>query len=123
MEGERVNAHIPALLDEVLTWMHPRVGGLYIDGTLGAGGHALAILEASAPDGRLLGFDRDPEALRVARKHLAQFGERYRLVHASFEEMARLAPEHVVRSPPVRYRGVVRRCRIRFTWLLCCQRW
>ena len=55
MEGERVNAHIPALLDEVLTWMHPRTGGLYIDGTLGAGGHARAILEASAGEvGELL---------------------------------------------------------------------
>jgi 16S rRNA (cytosine1402-N4)-methyltransferase len=91
-EDKQVSVHVPALLDEVLAWLAPRAGGLYIDGTLGAGGHAEAILEASAPDGRLLGFDLDPAALRVARERLARFGERGRFVHASFEEMGGLAP-------------------------------
>jgi 16S rRNA (cytosine1402-N4)-methyltransferase len=93
-EDEQFSVHVPALLDEVLAWLAPRAGGLYIDGTLGAGGHAQAILEASAPDGRLLGFDLDPVALRMARERLARYGERGRFVHASFEEMGRLAPAY-----------------------------
>jgi 16S rRNA (cytosine1402-N4)-methyltransferase len=55
-----------------------------VDGTLGAGGHASGLLEASAPDGQLLGLDVDPQALKLAHRKLAPFGERARLIHASY---------------------------------------
>ncbi len=86
--------HVPVLFAETLRLLQPRAGGLYIDGTLGAGGHAGGILEASAPDGRLLGFDRDPEALRFAGERLDRFGDRFTAVHASYAAMAELAPEY-----------------------------
>lgn len=73
--------------DEVLDLLNLQPGGLYLDGTLGGGGHARLILEASAPDGRLLGLDRDPEALAAAGKFLESFGDRLILARANFSEM------------------------------------
>lgn len=85
--------HVPVLLDAVLSGLniaaHP--DGLYIDGTLGAGGHTEAILSRT-DHARLLGFDRDPDALNIARDRLGSFGERFQSVHASYEQMAALAP-------------------------------
>src|SRR5512141_1819679 len=68
--------HHPVLYHEIIHALRPKRGGFYVDGTLGAGGHALGILEASAPDGRLLGLDVDPQALQLARQRLAPFGAR-----------------------------------------------
>ena len=85
--------HEPVLLQEVLDHLGPRAGGLYIDGTLGAGGHSEALLERSAPDGKLLGFDRDPEALAFAVRRLARFGERFTAVLGSFGSLEVAAPE------------------------------
>ena len=76
--------HVPVLYDEVLDVLAPRPGGRYVDGTVGAGGHAAGILEASAPGGLLLGLDADAEALEAARERLAGFGARVMLVHANF---------------------------------------
>ncbi len=78
--------HAPVLLDEVLTWLDARPGGRYCDGTLGLAGHGRAILERSAPDGRLIGIDRDPSALELARIQLQSFGDRVTLVHARFSQ-------------------------------------
>src|ERR687884_655781 len=83
--------HAPVLLAEVVAGLAPRSGGRYVDGTLGGGGHAAAILEASAPDGRLLGIDADPAALAAAGARLAPFGARVTLVHGNFRDLARLA--------------------------------
>ncbi len=88
--------HLPVLYHEVLDGLQPRPRGNYIDGTLGAGGHAAGILERSAPDGRLLGMDRDPAALEVARAGLARFGERATLVRASYTQMGEVARTHFV---------------------------
>src|SRR3954447_21545956 len=85
--------HRSVLLDEVLHWLRPRAGGLYLDGTVGNGGHAAAILEHSGPDGRLLGLDADPDAVTVARQRLAEYGARATVVNASFREMARVVEE------------------------------
>jgi len=83
--------HVPVLYNEVLAGLNLRPGGLYIDGTVGAGGHSAGILEATDPDGRLIGFDRDAAALRVAAERLAPFGDRVRLIHAPYTALA----EHV----------------------------
>lgn len=89
-----MDEHVPVLYKEVLEYLQPRPGGLYVDGTVGAGGHSAGILRASLPDGRLLAFDRDPQALDRARQTLAGFAERVTFVHASYAQMDRLAPEH-----------------------------
>lgn len=83
--------HVPVLLREVIEALRVRPGGRYIDGTVGLGGHAAAILEASAPDGALLGIDADPDALAIARKRLARFGPRVRLVQGNFRDVAEIA--------------------------------
>jgi len=83
-------AHTPhqsVLYHEIIHALQPKNKGLYVDGTLGAGGHARGILEACAPDGRLLGLDVDPQALALARKTLAPYGERARLTQASYDSL------------------------------------
>ncbi|UFS71640.1 16S rRNA (cytosine(1402)-N(4))-methyltransferase RsmH [Geomonas sp. RF6] len=85
--------HISVLPEEVLAQLAPRPGGVYLDGTLGGAGHATLILEASAPDGILIGFDRDVEALAAAGERLAKYGSRVHLFHGNFSEAASRLPE------------------------------
>jgi 16S rRNA (cytosine1402-N4)-methyltransferase len=80
-------AHVSVLRDEVIAHLQPRPGGVYCDATVGGGGHARLILEASAPDGRLIGVDRDPSALDATRRALASYDERVTLVHGAFGEL------------------------------------
>ncbi len=80
--------HQPVLYQEIIHALQPRRGGRYVDGTLGAGGHARGILEASAPDGQLLGLDVDPQALALARKTLAPYEGRIHLAQASYTSLA-----------------------------------
>ena len=75
--------------NEVLALLDPKPGEVYLDGTVGGGGHARLVLDASAPDGRLVGLDRDTDALKQAGKVLALYGERALLLHGNFSE----APE------------------------------
>jgi len=79
---------MPVMPGEVLRFLAPKPGGIYVDGTIGGAGHAARILQVSAPDGRLIGFDRDAEALRATRERLLPFGERVRLVHGNFTGIA-----------------------------------
>ncbi len=79
--------HTPVLYQEVLSAIQPTAGSRIIDGTVGAGGHAQGILERSAPDGALLGLDRDPVTLPLAQQRLARFGDRVRLHHGSFRQL------------------------------------
>ena len=81
--------HRPVLLLEAVHYLAPERGGLFIDATLGMGGHSEAILEA-APDARVLGLDRDRAALRIAGERLTRFGERLQLVHANHREIKRV---------------------------------
>jgi 16S rRNA (cytosine1402-N4)-methyltransferase len=79
--------HVPVMLSETVELLRPRSGGCYVDGTLGGGGHAEAILEACAPDGELLALDWDQDARRRAADHLARFGDRVHVVAAKFDEL------------------------------------
>jgi len=76
--------HRPVLYQEIIHALQPRRGCFYVDGTVGAGGHAEGILKASQPDGRLLGLDVDPQALSLAKDKLEPFGERAILIQASY---------------------------------------
>ncbi len=91
--------HLPVLYHEIIHALQPKPGGYYVDGTLGAGGHAWGILDASSPGGKLLGMDLDPQALMIAEQHLAQFGSRVILKKASYvtlrKELATLGWEAV----------------------------
>jgi 16S rRNA (cytosine1402-N4)-methyltransferase len=86
-------SHIPVLFHEVLALMQPTRFGCYIDGTVGAGGHSAGFLEQSAPTGRILAFDKDPEAISFAKKQLADFGDRVTYVNASYAKMGKFAPQ------------------------------
>lgn len=80
--------HEPVLLEEALLALQPAAGRLYVDGTVGGGGHAEAILEASGPGGRLVGFDRDDWALAAAARRLKRFGDRLELHREPFAGLA-----------------------------------
>lgn len=75
------------MLEESIRFLAPHPGGIYVDGTLGGAGHAAQILRESSPDGQLLGFDRDEQALAAAAERLAEFGERVTLIHANFASL------------------------------------
>jgi 16S rRNA (cytosine1402-N4)-methyltransferase len=80
--------HKPVLLEEALRALQPRPGGFYVDGTVGGGGHAWAVLAASAPKGRLFGCDRDPVALEAAARRLGEFAGRFELRQANYADLA-----------------------------------
>jgi 16S rRNA (cytosine1402-N4)-methyltransferase len=84
--------HNPVMLEEVLSALRPKPGGHYADGTLGSGGHASAILKASAPSGWLSGCDRDGDALEVAAKRLSEFAGRFELRRGSYSELKDWVP-------------------------------
>jgi 16S rRNA (cytosine1402-N4)-methyltransferase len=77
--------HEPVLVSEVLSFLEPGRGGLFVDCTVGLGGHSVALLEHGAS--RILGLDRDPDALEIARQTLAAFGDRVELVHADYRDL------------------------------------
>lgn len=85
--------HRPALLEESLAWLDLRPGSRVVDGTVGGGGHAEAILQRIAPTGTLIGLDVDEEALAEAAARLRPFGDRVRLERASFRELTRVLRE------------------------------
>jgi 16S rRNA (cytosine1402-N4)-methyltransferase len=86
-------SHISVLPAEVIAYLAPGQGGVFVDGTLGGGGHAALVLEASSPDGLLIGFDRDREALAAAGRFLTGFGNRCRLVNANFAQLPAVLAE------------------------------
>jgi 16S rRNA (cytosine1402-N4)-methyltransferase len=85
-DAEAGHRHEPVLLAETLGWLRPERGGLFIDCTLGLGGHSEALLMAS-PDARVIGLDRDAEAIAIARQRLSRFENRVRAVHANFADV------------------------------------
>lgn len=79
--------HLPVLLDEVLEWLRIKPDGIYVDATLGAGGHSAAIA-ARLSSGRLISLDRDAQALAIARERLKEFASRVTFVHTAFSRIA-----------------------------------
>ena len=90
--GGRDAPHRPVLLRETIEFLQPERGGLFLDCTVGLGGHSEAILESSEAT-RVIGFDRDSEALTAATQRLFRFGERFQAVHADFREAGRVMRE------------------------------
>ncbi|HET7321018.1 MAG TPA: 16S rRNA (cytosine(1402)-N(4))-methyltransferase, partial [Longimicrobiaceae bacterium] len=82
--------HAPVMVEEVMRYLRPEEGGLFLDGTLGGGGHAEALLERGA-EARLIAVDRDPEARAEAAARLSRFGDRVRLVAANYADAVEAA--------------------------------
>ena len=99
--GRGAPVHRPVLLRETIELLAVERGGLFVDCTVGLGGHSEAILQAA--DTQVIGIDRDEEALEMARKRLAEFGGRFRAVHADFRELTRVLATAKVSKP----RGVL----------------
>ena len=91
-------SHIPVLLDETLELLAPARGGIFVDGTLGGGGHAEAVLSRLPESGRLIGIDRDWEAVHAAGDRLSAFGGRFTALHGNFFDMQALLQEIGVRQ-------------------------
>lgn len=87
--------HIPVLLTEVIEGLKIRPDGIYVDGTVGMGGHSYAIAK-QLTTGRLIGIDRDPAALAHSKKRLEPFGDRVQLLHGNFMDMKQILAEHGV---------------------------
>jgi len=83
--------HEPVMVSEVVSLLTPERGGLFVDCTIGLGGHSAALLDHGAE--RILGLDRDEQALNVSRERLAAFGERVEFVHSDYRELARVLDE------------------------------
>lgn len=79
--------HKPVMVDEALRRLRPRAGGLYVDATVGLGGHAAAILDAAGAGARLIGVDQDPDALEIAKERLRPYGPAVTLVEANFADL------------------------------------
>lgn len=86
-------AHIPVLLKETIDLLAPKPGGVYVDGTLGAGGHAAEILKRSAPNGVVIGLDQDADAVERCKKNLAAYGDRVFIRQANFRDMPTILSE------------------------------
>ena len=95
--GRGALAHRPVLLRETIELLAAERGGLFVDCTVGLGGHSEAILQASS-DAQVLGIDRDEEALELAGRRLALYGSRFRAVHADFRELTRVLATAKVRQ-------------------------
>ncbi len=80
--------HVSVLYQQIITALRPKSSGVYVDGTVGAGGHAWGILKASLPAGKLLGLDIDDQALQIARERLSEYGARAVLKHASYAQIS-----------------------------------
>ena len=87
MSTEETAAHHPVLYHEVLEAIRPQSDARYLDGTVGLGGHALGILDASSPNGHLVGLDVDSQALGLAAQRLAEFGSRLILRHGTYGQL------------------------------------
>lgn len=90
----RVMKHTPVLLNEVIEYLEPKAGENFIDATLGDGGHAKEILKRTAPDGKLLGIDKDINSIKIAEENLAEFRGRVFIIHGNFLDIKKIAADN-----------------------------
>lgn len=86
--------HVSVFAEEAVEGLAPRAGGVYVDCTLGGAGHSKRILERTHPNGKLIAIDRDMKAIENGQKVLANFGGRYRLVHANFRHLKKIVEQY-----------------------------
>ena len=79
--------HKPVLRDSVIELFSPNPGEVYCDATVGGAGHAKTLLDATAPDGRLVGIDRDLAAVKIAQERLKEYGDRVSIYHGNFSQI------------------------------------
>ncbi len=91
---ENATLHLPVLKNETMQLLAIKPGGRYIDGTMGLGGHSQVLLEQSSPDGRVLGVDRDPDALRRSAERLGAYGDRVTMVHGNYGDLPEIARQN-----------------------------
>ncbi len=96
--GVRENFHQPVMVSEVLSILRVKEGGVFLDCTLGLGGHASAILSTSEPDGVVIGIDCDEDALEIAKKNLMRFKERFTGIYGNFKEADKILKELNINS-------------------------
>jgi len=89
--------HTPVLVEETVHWLAIKPGGLYVDATVGLGGHAIEIVRRLGAGGQFVGLDRDAAALEIARVRLAEFGDKVTLVHANFSQIGEVFAERRLR--------------------------
>ena len=87
---ELINVHIPVMSAQVLEYLNLQPGGLYIDGTIGAGGHAAQILSKLSNNGKLIGIDRDAEALEICYERFSAFADQISLHHSSYHNLSKI---------------------------------
>lgn len=87
---ELINVHIPVMSAQVLEYLNLQPGGLYIDGTIGAGGHAAQILSKLSNEGKLIGIDRDAEALEICYERFSAFADQISLHHSSYHNLSKI---------------------------------
>lgn len=90
---EKLNAHVPVMSTETIKYLNPKSDGIYIDGTIGAGGHANQILSMLSPKGKLIGIDRDEEALKICEKRFSSFKNLVSLHHNSYDNIKKILDE------------------------------
>ena len=87
---ELINVHIPVMSAQVLEYLNLQPGGLYIDGTIGAGGHAAQILSKLSNKGKLIGIDRDAKALEICYERFSAFADQISLHHSSYHNLSKI---------------------------------
>ncbi|MEW6410518.1 MAG: 16S rRNA (cytosine(1402)-N(4))-methyltransferase RsmH, partial [Nitrospirota bacterium] len=85
--------HIPVLLNETINYLNPKRGDIYIDGTIGYGGHAIEIIKRILPGGKLIGIDRDVDVIEIAKKKLSIYGDAVKVIHGDFGDMMAIVSE------------------------------
>jgi 16S rRNA (cytosine1402-N4)-methyltransferase len=95
---EVITYHTPVLLQETIAYLLTSRNGIYVDGTLGGGGHAATILDSLDDEGRLIGVDRDDDALAAAKKRLEKYGGRAMLVKENFKDIRIVLSQHGVKK-------------------------
>jgi 16S rRNA (cytosine1402-N4)-methyltransferase len=93
-EPGAAHGHIPVLLAETIDLLRPQPGGVFVDGTVNGGGHSSAILQLTAPDGKLLALDADPDAVDYAQARFADLGERVHVRKANFRDLREVASQN-----------------------------